>query len=87
MDRRQRRQERRARKSIAPPQDNNAENVPPINSDAQIARDNKFTKLLTQNEDDLLNFVATINKLYQEKLGRPAPFMTFVICGMQSAGE
>jgi len=40
-----------------------------------------------RNEDELLNFVAKINKAYQEKLGRPAPFMTFVICGMQSAGK
>jgi len=53
----------------------------------QSTSDVKFAKLLSQNEDVLLNFVANINKLYQEKLGRPAPFMTFVICGMQSAGK
>ena len=49
--------------------------------------DNKIAKLLAKNEDDLLNFVVKVNKVYQEKLNRPAPFMTFVICGMQSAGK
>ena len=49
--------------------------------------DDKIAKLLTQSEDDLLNFVVKVNKVYQEKLCRPAPFMTFVICGMQSAGK
>lgn len=51
------------------------------------ALDEKFAKLLSQNEDDLLDFVADINKLYQDKLNKPAPFVTFVICGMQSAGK
>ena len=49
--------------------------------------DDKIAKLLSQNEDDLLNFVVKVNKVYQEKLKRPAPFMTFVICGMQSTGK
>jgi ribosome biogenesis GTPase A len=49
--------------------------------------DEKFAKLLAKNEDELLGFVAKINKLYQEKLKRPAPFVTFVICGMQSSGK
>ena len=49
--------------------------------------DDKFAKLLSQNEDVLLNFVANINKLYQETLERPAPFVSFVICGMQSSGK
>ena len=51
------------------------------------ARDEKFAKLLSKNEDDLVTFVADINKLYQDKLDKPAPFITFVICGMQSAGK
>lgn len=51
------------------------------------ASDDKVAKLLTKNEDDLLNFVVKVNKIYQEKLNRPAPFMTFVLCGMQSAGK
>ena len=43
--------------------------------------------LLKLNEDDLLRFVAKVNKVYQDLLKRPAPFMTFVFCGMQSAGK
>ncbi len=51
------------------------------------AKDEKFAKLLSKNEDDLVTFVADVNKLYQDKLDKPAPFITFVICGMQSAGK
>lgn len=47
----------------------------------------KFSQLLAQDEDVLLDFVAKINKLFQEQLGRPAPFVSFVICGMQSSGK
>ncbi|GAX29312.1 hypothetical protein FisN_16Hh254 [Fistulifera solaris] len=32
-------------------------------------------------------FVAKVNRVYQDLLKRPAPFMTFVFCGMQSAGK
>ena len=49
--------------------------------------DQKFVKLLSQNEDALLNFVAKVNRVYEEKLKKPAPFMTFILCGMQSAGK
>ena len=49
--------------------------------------ESKFSRLLAQNEDDLLSFVAKINKVYQGTLGRPAPFVSFVICGMQSSGK
>jgi len=35
----------------------------------------------------LLEFVAKVNKVYQELLKKPAPFMTFVFCDMQSAGK
>lgn len=49
--------------------------------------DEKLSKLLLKNEDDLLKFVAGVNKVYEEKLRQPAPFMTFVICGMQSSGK
>ena len=49
--------------------------------------DKRVTELLARNEDELLEFVAKINKVYQEKLKKPAPFMTFVFCGMQSAGK
>jgi hypothetical protein len=49
--------------------------------------DNRHLALLKLNEDDLLQFVAKVNKVYQDLLKRPAPFMTFVFCGMQSAGK
>ena len=49
--------------------------------------DRHASELLSRNEDELLEFVAKINKVYQEKLKKPAPFMTFVFCGMQSAGK
>jgi hypothetical protein len=47
----------------------------------------RLSALLKLNEDDLLRFVVKLNKVYQDKLKRPAPFMTFVFCGMQSAGK
>ena len=43
--------------------------------------------LLRRNEDELLLFVANVNRVYQKLLKRDAPFMTFVFCGMQSAGK
>ena len=49
--------------------------------------DNRFAALLSRREDDLLQFVAKVNKVYQDLLGKAAPFMTFVLCGMQSAGK
>lgn len=49
--------------------------------------DDRFAQLLAKREDDLLELVANINKVYQEKLKKDAPFMTFVFCGMQSAGK
>lgn len=49
--------------------------------------DDRFTALLSRNEDELLQFVAKVNKVYQDLLKKDAPFMTFVFCGMQSAGK
>ena len=49
--------------------------------------DRRISQLLMKREDDLLTFVAKVNKVYQEKLRKPAPFMTFVFCGMQSSGK
>lgn len=49
--------------------------------------DKRFAELLVKNEDELINFVVLVNKVYQEKLNKNAPFMTFVFCGMQSAGK
>eukprot|EP00934_Nitzschia_sp_Nitz4_P001715 Nitzschia sp. Nitz4//scaffold22_size323478//212631//215111//NITZ4_000559-RA/size323478-processed-gene-0.415-mRNA-1//1//CDS//3329543091//1715//frame0 len=50
-------------------------------------QDDKLKALLASNEDNLLKFVAKVNKVYQECLNKSAPFMTFVFCGMQSAGK
>lgn len=58
-----------------------------VNNETNALSDQRFTKMLAQNEDELLNFVAKVNKVYQEKLKKPAPFMTFVFCGMQSSGK
>lgn len=49
--------------------------------------DKRFSKLLAKDEDQLLEFVAKVNRVYEEKLKKDAPFMTFVLCGMQSAGK
>ena len=49
--------------------------------------DEKVARLLAEDEDVLLNFLADLNKLYQDQLDRPAPFVSFVICGMQSSGK
>lgn len=56
-------------------------------SSAKDNDDNRFADLLSKNEDELLKFVAQVNKVFQEKLKKDAPFMTFVFCGMQSAGK
>ena len=53
----------------------------------ETLKDRKITSLLKENEDQLLEFVANVNKVYQENLKKPAPFMTFVICGNQSTGK
>jgi glucose/arabinose dehydrogenase len=44
--------------------------------------DERFAKLLAKDEDQLLEMVARINKVYEQKLKKDAPFMTFVLCGM-----
>eukprot|EP00923_Selenidium_pygospionis_P053396 GHVN01092496.1.p1 GENE.GHVN01092496.1~~GHVN01092496.1.p1 ORF type:complete len:876 (-),score=178.78 GHVN01092496.1:187-2814(-) len=58
-----------------------------VTTDNQSSTDYATAAMLLHNEDELLEFVANVNRIYQEKLDRPAPFMTFVICGMQSAGK
>jgi GTPase Era involved in 16S rRNA processing len=78
----ERRQKKAQAKALTADSDGNKTEVKV--SDERFA---KFAKLLSQNEDDLVNFVADINKLFQDKLGKPAPFVTFVICGMQSSGK
>lgn len=49
--------------------------------------DEKVLRYLMANEDQLLDFVSQVNTLYQERLGKSAPFMTFILLGMQSAGK
>ena len=49
--------------------------------------DEKFAELLNGHEDELQAFTSHINHVYHEKLGKNAPFMTFLLCGMQSAGK
>jgi len=49
--------------------------------------DERFVELLQRNEDELIQLMAHINKVYQVHLKKPAPFMTFMLCGMQSAGK
>ena len=51
------------------------------------AVDDEFAKLLSKDEDQLLEFVAKVNKVFEQKLKKEAPFMTFVLCGMQSSGK
>lgn len=92
IDRQTKRLERRQKKAQAKALatadgDGNGGQIEANGARGSKASDEKFAKLLSQNEDDLLNFVAEINKLYQDKLDKPAPFVTFVICGMQSAGK
>jgi len=82
-ERRNRREERRKKESKK--EDGEIGNTPIVGK--ETVNDNRMAELLMRNEDELLNFVAKVNKVYQEKLKRPAPFMTFVICGMQSAGK
>lgn len=82
-----RRKKRLERQRKASEKQNNSTDEVQSTCNRVPAFDDKVTKLLTDNEDDLLKFVVKVNKVYQEKLKRPAPFMTFVICGMQSAGK
>jgi hypothetical protein len=51
------------------------------------ANDAWVERAISRHEDILLNAVATINRVYQDILKKDAPFMTFVLCGMQSAGK
>ncbi|CAD7955794.1 unnamed protein product [Amoebophrya sp. A120] len=64
-----------------------AQNGTGLNSTTSEEDDARVLHYLTNNEDELLEFVAQVNKVYQEKLKKPAPFMTFILIGMQSAGK
>ena len=82
-----RRKRRLARKSKSALQKEDQESNGDNKKTSHAISDHKIAKLLAKNEDELLNFVVKVNKVYQEKLKRPAPFMTFVVCGMQSSGK
>ena len=46
-----------------------------------------FATDLANREDDLLRFVAKVSEVYQKHLDKKAPFMTYVLVGMQSSGK
>ena len=85
IDERRQRRQAKFQKAVNTLTDSNE--TPSQSRDRTITSDEKLSKLLLKNEDDLLKFVAGVNKVYEEKLRQPAPFMTFVICGMQSSGK
>ena len=84
----QRKQDKAKAKSAEAARSAEANGSDATKSGQGVARsDERFTKLLAQNEDQLLELVSGINKMNQDRLGRPAPFVSFVICGMQSSGK
>lgn len=82
----ERRQKRSKYKAARNNGGDNGGGVPSTTTPSAIP-DDKFTSLLQRNEDQLLAFVAQVNHVYQEILKKDAPFMTFMFCGMQSAGK
>lgn len=54
---------------------------------SQDGEDIRLTCELMRQEDDLIVFVATVNKVYQEVLHKVPPFMRFILIGMQSTGK
>jgi Dynamin family len=53
-------------------------------------KDDEKEKMLTYlatNENELLHLVVKINRLYEQKLKKDAPFRTWVLVGMQSSGK
>ena len=83
----ERREKRKSKKKSRSVVDGAENGTPNSVSSPPGETDHRFAALLARREDDLLHFVAKVNKVYQELLGKPAPFMTFVFCGMQSAGK
>lgn len=80
--RRKKRDERRKKKNQFrqdAAEGGDGESGKPASTSFLSTTDDNIAKLLAQDEDVLLNFVVKVNKVYQEKLKRPAPFMTFVI--------
>ncbi len=86
MDRKTKRQERRQKRERHKALESSSSELQSSENKATVS-DERFAKLLAKNEDELLSFATKINSLYKDTLGRPAPFVTFVICGMQSSGK
>ena len=80
-ERRQKRQKAKALVSQDALEDKSNDGDDPVTDDRSVQR------FLMNNESSLLKWVADINRIYEEKLRKPAPFMTFVLCGMQSTGK
>lgn len=82
-ERRALRQQRKARTQ------QQAEASPAAPSFARSKEDGReqLMQYLSENQSELLQFVVKVNKLYEEKLKKSAPFMTFVLIGMQSSGK
>ncbi|GKY97236.1 hypothetical protein MPSEU_000682000 [Mayamaea pseudoterrestris] len=59
----------------------------PLSPADRSEQDARVVELLAKNEDAMLSVVAKINQTYEQKLHKPAPFMTFVFVGMQSTGK
>lgn len=87
MDRRKKRLERRLKKEEKEGKSSEANGDDENVVGRSETTDGKFARLLALDEDLLLSFVAKTNKVYQETLRCPAPFVSFVICGMQSSGK
>jgi Dynamin family len=81
--RKQLRREKRQKKE----KDEEAGDAAIVNRNDDERADERMLDRLSRNEDELLNFVSHVNKVYEDVLRKPAPFMTFIFCGMQSAGK
>ncbi|KAL3911949.1 MAG: hypothetical protein SGPRY_008506 [Prymnesium sp.] len=46
-----------------------------------------FIKKLAQNENEMVLFMHQVNEVYHSRLRRPAPFMRYIILGLQSTGK
>jgi GTPase SAR1 family protein len=90
MSKEERRQKRHQRLSIEKNLKEHEQKEPPNNHSTftEGVDDNLFARnFINKNESELLLWVANVNRIYEEKLRKPAPFMTFVLCGMQSTGK
>lgn len=90
-ERRRKRREKQLERYTKTPQPANSSAMTPKTlyktSCSNIIDNDRLSALLARKEDDLLNFVAKVNHVYEDLLHQDAPFMTFVLCGMQSAGK